>query len=276
MGILDDLILRPSWGAKYKPDITLKLAQKTEMHVHHTVMKCPGPGRCAGVIRTIEAQHHGQWGLSVGYNILRCHDGFFEGAGVLRRGQHCPNHNTSSFGVAYVGDGREPLPAYFGYDLDDDLNNLWNELSNKRGMRLYLYGHRDHRQTNCPGDILYGEVHHKFPHVGYVPVPEPGPTPLPTPIPGIGLEKVMDNPVLAKGSEGQHVRILQGLLCAHAEEIVAWIAGGHANLSSFIDGLFGQGTEDALKEWQKATGSLVPDGVCGPKTWNWLCGLPPA
>jgi hypothetical protein len=273
MGILDDLILRHEWGAKYGVDRMLALSQKTEMHVHHTVIKCPGSGKCDDTLRLIESQHHNQWGYSLGYNILRCHDGFFEGCGVLRRGQHCPNHNTSSFGVAYVGDGREPLPAYFGYDLGDDLKRVWDELSNRRGRRLYLYGHRDHRATLCPGDTLYHEVHYGFPSVGQAPAPAPTPTPTP---PGVGLEKVMDNPALAKGSQGQHVRILQGLLIAHAEPIVAMAAGGFSELHAFVDGNFGDQTEAALTAWQRATETLVPDGVCGPRTWAWLCGLPVA
>lgn len=276
MGILQDLIRRPEWGAKYAPGPPLTLGQKTEMHVHHSVQKCPGPGHCAETLRSIEAQHERQWQQGIGYNLARCHDGFFEAAGLLRRGAHCPNHNTSSFGVVYIGDGREPLPAYFGYDLITDLDNLWDELSSWRGMRLYLYGHLDHKITNCPGDLLYAEVHNKFPSAHDLPTPPPAPTPQPTPDDGTyNLEAVMQNPVIAEGSSSQHAKIVKGLLSAHATEIAAFALGGFDQIGPWCQNRdFGEKSAAILREWQRATGVLVPDGICGPKTWAWLCGLP--
>lgn len=265
MSILDDLVRRPEWGARHAPGATLRLGQKTEMHVHHTVQKCPGPDQCHETLRSIEAQHERQWGVGIGYNLLWCHDRLYEGAGLLRRGAHCPNHNTSSWGVAFVGDGREPLPER----LDDDLKRVWDELSNLRGIRLYLFGHRDHRATACPGDVLYHEVHNKFPSVGGAP---PAPTPPPAPAPGgepYDLEAVMQNPVIAEGSKSAHARIAQSLLIAHAADLVG-------DASRFVDGDFGARSAGVLRTWQGRTGVLVPDGVCGPKTWAWLCGLPVA
>jgi N-acetyl-anhydromuramyl-L-alanine amidase AmpD len=54
--------------------------------------------------------------------------------------------------------------------------------------------------------------------------------------------------VLRKGSKGEEVKQLQGLL--HVAQ----------------DGVFGTLTEEALKAWQNENG-LFPDGICGPKTW---------
>lgn len=59
---------------------------------------------------------------------------------------------------------------------------------------------------------------------------------------------------LRKGDKGEEVKKLQKLL------------------GVTVDGDFGQKTHDALVAWQKAH-SLVPDGICGPKTWEALgCG----
>lgn len=258
---IDAMVGRSQWGARRSQGRLLTWGQKTEMHVHHTVITCPSPSHCAETLRTIEAQHYRQWSTTIGYNALWCHGRLFEGAGLLHRGAHCPNHNTSSFGVAYLGDGRNPLPDR----LDDDLKRVWDELSNRRGMRLWLFGHRDHRSTACPGDTLYHEVHYKFPNVGQEPSPQPSPTPTPTS--SSNLEEVMDNPVIAEGSKGGHARIAQSLLIAHAQDLVGDPRG-------FVDGDFGPKSAGVLRQWQSRTGVLVPDGVCGPKTWRWLCGLP--
>ena len=40
-----------------------------------------------------------------------------------------------------------------------------------------------------------------------------------------------------------------------------------------IDGIFGSGTRNAVKAFQKANG-LTVDGICGPKTWVKLLETP--
>ena len=57
--------------------------------------------------------------------------------------------------------------------------------------------------------------------------------------------------VLRKGSRGEGVKIMQEALGISA------------------DGVFGPGTEKALKEWQAANG-LTPDGIAGPATFGKL------
>lgn len=59
--------------------------------------------------------------------------------------------------------------------------------------------------------------------------------------------------LLKIGSRGQEVKLLQQKL----------------NLSA--DGIFGIGTQSAVKRWQARNG-LVADGVVGPKTWTKLTG----
>lgn len=274
MGKLQEMVPREAWGARYSPDISLPVSRRTEMLTHHTVIVVPNldHNRCDDTIRSIEADHHRQWGFSVGYNLLECpHRVLYEGCGINRRGQHCPNHNTSAFGVAFLGDGRQPLPE----GLTCDLHSIWDELSNLRGMRLYLNPHRKFRATNCPGDILAERTYAGLPCISQPP-PQPQPTP---PSDGsYNLEAVMQNPVLTHGSMGGHVQILQGLLIAHAEDLCLYFDAITNNsgpdLARFVDGHFGNATGAALMEWQRRTGVLVPDAICGPKTWAWLCGLP--
>lgn len=80
-------------------------------------------------------------------------------------------------------------------------------------------------------------------------------------------EKLMNAPVLSKGSKDRHhVGIMQSLL--------TWHAGNQTgDKNRFVDGDFGDTTERVLTDWQRRTGVLKPDGVCGDKTWAWLCGV---
>lgn len=73
-------------------------------------------------------------------------------------------------------------------------------------------------------------------------------------------ERIKSLPVLKKGSKGQHVRNLQGLLRAHGNNIE-------------IDGDFGNATHNVLKAWQKRAGLADVDGIAGDQTWAHLIGV---
>ncbi|MGI9023026.1 MAG: M64 family metallopeptidase [Acidimicrobiales bacterium] len=66
-------------------------------------------------------------------------------------------------------------------------------------------------------------------------------------------------PTLRRGATGQAVRNLQGLLLAH----------GHDPRG--IDGIFGPGTEAAVRAFQRQA-AIAVDGVVGPQTWGALLG----
>ncbi len=81
---------------------------------------------------------------------------------------------------------------------------------------------------------------------GIAPLPQPIPAVEPGPPAAGGPPRA----TLRRGSAGPLVEALQralGLLP--------------------VDGLFGPGTEAAVREWQRGKG-LVPDGIVGPKTWS--------
>lgn len=65
-------------------------------------------------------------------------------------------------------------------------------------------------------------------------------------------------PVIQKGTKGPSVSLLQSLLARKGYNIKA-------------DGIFGSGTEQVLKLFQKEN-NLTPDGIAGPKTWEALSG----
>ena len=69
-------------------------------------------------------------------------------------------------------------------------------------------------------------------------------------------------PVLARGSEGYTVRVLQYLLTGN----------GYSLPQYGPDGDFGAETEEAVKAFQRDNG-LTPDGIVGIVTWKCLLGL---
>lgn len=62
--------------------------------------------------------------------------------------------------------------------------------------------------------------------------------------------------VLRKGDRGEEVRVLQQALKDKGYDVA-------------VDGIFGSGTEKALRSFQMAH-SLFPDAIAGPKTWAML------
>ena len=67
----------------------------------------------------------------------------------------------------------------------------------------------------------------------------------------------MPYPTLRQGDRGAYVRLLQSLL----ESALVPVKG--------IDGIFGQNTENAVREFQQ-NNNLAVDGIVGPNTWNAL------
>ncbi len=84
------------------------------------------------------------------------------------------------------------------------------------------------------------------------PTPTPAPTPTPSPTP-------TENPSLRNGSSGDEVRALQRAL-----KDLGYYTGS-------VDGDFGEGTESAVRAFQKANGLYV-DGVAGPRTMSVING----
>ncbi len=67
-------------------------------------------------------------------------------------------------------------------------------------------------------------------------------------------------PTLREGAKGDPVKVMQELLSKNGSSLK-------------IDGIFGSGTRNAVKAFQK-TNDLTVDGVCGPKTWAKLLETP--
>ena len=145
-----EFVSRREWGAAAARGSTvLQPARVTMLVLHHTT------GTYAGhqTVRSIQSFHQGpdrRW-ADIGYNWLVAPDGtIFEGRGWGMQGAHARGHNASSIGVAYIGDGRQPVPdaakfAILRVAAEGD----------RRFGKLRRVGHRDVGSTVCPGDVLY-------------------------------------------------------------------------------------------------------------------------
>jgi N-acetylmuramoyl-L-alanine amidase len=101
-------------------------------------------------------------------------------------------------------------------------------------------------QEIAKGICKYYGVAYKGGNVGVIPdVPLAESKPAPAPTSG--------NPVCKRGLKGAGVKRMQGKLVEHGYKIA-------------VDGIFGKGTEDAVKAFQRSRGLNV-DGICGDSTW---------
>jgi hypothetical protein len=136
------------------------IATRTEYFVHYT------DGGTNQALREIQDDHmvqRGKRGLQnfsdIGYNYLVDVAGnVSEGRGRDVEGAHCPGHNVSGIGVAFIGrDGDATPPARW------TLRRLWESFSAAAGHPLLVHGHRDRDNTECPGDDLWNWVHQNMP-----------------------------------------------------------------------------------------------------------------
>ena len=119
----------------------------------------------------------------------------------------------------------------------------------------------------CPGDWIYAregeiaaEVNRRLGSAEPEPAPDPDPEPAPEPEPEPEYTTTITIRNLGIGDHGNDVRALQGILEANGHDL-SWCGGA--------DGIFGDGTEEAVENYQVAHG-LDVDGVVGPDTWGHL------
>ena len=145
-----NIVGRDGWGALPARSVTRLHADRVKMLVlHHTTGVYAG----VGTVRAIQRHHmfDRKW-ADIGYSFLIAPTGeVYEGRGWDRSGAHAKGHNSSSIGVAYIGDGRLPVPDA----VKDSVLRLSVEAERRFGV-LRRVGHRDVGSTVCPGDVLYG------------------------------------------------------------------------------------------------------------------------
>ena len=147
-----NIVGRAEWGAKPAVGVTNLVPSRVALCVlHHTTGTYSGSGQ---TVRNIQAFHQGptrKW-ADIAYSFLVAPDGtIYEGRGWGKQGAHTKGYNSSSVGIAFIGDGRLPVPA----PALASIAWLGSEADRRFGT-LRRVGHRDVGSTVCPGDALHG------------------------------------------------------------------------------------------------------------------------
>ena len=187
---------------------------------------------------------------SIAYNWLVSGETgeIFEGRGWCK-GAATKGHNHNTVSVSYIGSGD---------DLTDRgkeaILNVIGEMREKYGDHLWVKCHRDFGTTYCPGDDLATWIKEGM-SMKDLPTSHADWKTRLEDMESVGLD--FRRAPLKKGSRGKNVSTLQARL------------NQRINAKLVVDGIFGNGTKAAVKEFQ----SMYPikvDGVVGPVTWRYL------
>jgi len=243
------VITRAGWNARDPRNIyTVPWSVRTEFFVHHT----DGPQDQS--VKSIQDFHMGPsrgWS-DVGYNFLVRADGtIYEGRGWTVVGAHCPNHNRTGIGVAFIGDNNPTDTA------KRSIRWLYDEACRKAGRKLKKLGHGDRYPTECPGQKLQAWVNAGMPAGEATPE---------QPATSWTEDIVKDLPVLEVGDDCYDVKTLRAALFARGG-LNEKVYGAAAGLRSWLESpKFDAALREDVMAFQRRM-NLADDGVVGRKTW---------
>ncbi|CAH1101152.1 unnamed protein product [Psylliodes chrysocephalus] len=155
------IISRQAWGAKAAKS-KQNFAQNPPPYVviHHSeTPSCTTSDSCTRRVKNIQDFHINSRGWSdIGYNFLIGGDGnVYEGRGWGIRGAHVPKYNSRSIGICMIGNFQSSTPPSNQMEALKNLISCGTD-SNKIASDYHLIGHRQGKDTDCPGDALYNLV----------------------------------------------------------------------------------------------------------------------
>lgn len=163
------------WGAEPpRSETFLDPSRVTRIFLHHTTGEQQDDVHAW--LRSVQRFHQSSRGWAdIGYSALVDRDGVpYIGRGFGLVGAHTKGHNATGVAVAYLGDGRAPVPeaALAGIRWVMEQADLWF------GRPLERLCHRDVGRTTCPGDVLAAWLRAGMPVSRPIPPPDPRPAPL--------------------------------------------------------------------------------------------------
>ena len=236
------IVTRAGWSARSpEQTYTVPWSVRTEFFVHHT------DGPTDQSVKNIQDFHMGpERGWSdVGYNFLVRDDGtVYEGRGWLVVGAHCPDHNRTGIGVAYIG-RNEPTDA-----AKRAIRWLYDDACRRAGRPLLKLGHGDRYPTECPGPRLQAWVNAGMP---------------------IDVSPVV---VVRDGVPQWPGRVLQvGDPMQRGDDVCTWQQKlKDRGWSIVVDGWYGPESKTVCRGYQRATGlpdTGVVDRATWEMTWSW-------
>ncbi|CAH2263540.1 jg10891 [Pararge aegeria aegeria] len=154
-------VTRAQWSARTAKQ---KLSLQTPIPyvvIHHsyTPPACYDGPTCKKAMRSMQNFHmddRGWW--DIGYNFAVGADGAaYEGRGWDVLGAHALHFNNVSIGICLVGDWSNSLPPTSQLKTAQALIAAGVELGYLK-EDYKLVGHRQVRDTECPGDVLFNEI----------------------------------------------------------------------------------------------------------------------
>ncbi|KAJ2942784.1 hypothetical protein O0L34_g14971 [Tuta absoluta] len=155
------IVSREEWDAKPPTEITKLQTPVPNVVIHHSYIPraCFSRDNCCTAMRSMQHMHQDVNGWAdIGYNFAVGSDGLvYEGRGWNHLGAHSKGFNSQSIGICLIGDWTSELPPEVQMQAAKDLIS--------EGLRLgwispkySLVGHRQVRDTECPGDALYERI----------------------------------------------------------------------------------------------------------------------
>ncbi|XP_038213968.1 peptidoglycan-recognition protein LB-like [Zerene cesonia] len=154
-------VRRKQWGAMPPKQILPLEVPVPYVVIHHSYSPpaCSDATQCAEAMRSMQDFHmntRGWW--DIGYSFAVGGDGSaYEGRGWTVLGAHSLRFNNVSLGICLIGDWTYDLPPQNQLKTAKALIAAGVELGFIK-PDYKLIGHRQVRETECPGDALFNEI----------------------------------------------------------------------------------------------------------------------
>lgn len=160
------IVNRTEWGANPAKQVERFEGPSPYVIIHHSYIPeaCFDSESCQKAMRSMQSFHQDDRGWNdIGYTFAIGGDGqIYEGRGFNVIGAHAPRYNNRSVGICLIGDWRKELPPQ---KMMDSVKRLIEHglTEGEISSNYILLGHRQVRDTECPGEALFNEIS-KWPH----------------------------------------------------------------------------------------------------------------
>ncbi|XP_066144621.1 peptidoglycan-recognition protein LB-like isoform X2 [Euwallacea fornicatus] len=161
-----EIVSRDEWGARPPTSVETMRNPVPYVVIHHSYIPaaCSSKEDCVAAMQWMQNYHqfNRSWN-DVGYSFASGGDNrIYTGRGWSTVGAHAPGFNNQSIGICTIGDWTAKLPP------QEQLETI-RRFIHQGVVEGYidenykLIGHRQVRETECPGDALFAEIQ-TWPH----------------------------------------------------------------------------------------------------------------
>ncbi|XP_061388048.1 peptidoglycan-recognition protein LB-like [Musca vetustissima] len=155
------MVTRDEWGARSPTLVEHFKGPAPFVIIHHSYQPaaCYTNEDCRKAMRSMQDYHQLTHGWNdIGYSFAIGGDGMiYIGRGFNVIGAHAPKYNDKSVGICLIGDWRSELPPPQMLKAAKDLIDF-GVAKGFIDPDFKLMGHRQVRDTECPGNRLFNEI----------------------------------------------------------------------------------------------------------------------